>query len=250
MGCRGLARQPGPALAGRPHRRRRHPVPLSSRPRSATRMWGLTEGKHRGYTATTRAPPPCKERRRRRSHWGPSPPLVRRASVRLHSRPPGPVASAPVRASESRTHGSRREPGPAQTHGRGQEAQGDSNFAPGPEFQGYSVNGASKRTRPLTLSPIRLKASKSKPEPHVGNEPTPRPGCGGPSGKRQGLMAPPTSGGPSPLDPVTCSHPGDLDDWLIPGPEPGHGDHDPRSRPPHRAAKPRARDSGGRASLV
>jgi hypothetical protein len=63
----------------------------------------------------------------------------------------------------------------------------------------------------------------------VGNEPTPRPGCGGPSGKRQGLMAPPAGGGPSPLDPVTYALPGDLDDWLNLGPSrvtvvtsPGH----------------------------
>jgi len=83
----------------------------------------------------------------------------------------------------------------------------------------------------------------------VGNEPTPRPGCGGPSGKRQGLMAPPASGGPSPLDPVTYALPGDLDDWLNLGP----------SRvtvvtsqvtSPHRAATPRARGTGDRASLV
>ena len=95
--------------------------------------------------------------------------------------------------------------------------------------QCMTLPGEISTTRSLTLSPIRHEASKSKPEPHVGNEPTPRPGCGGPSGKRQGLMAPPASGGPSPLDPVTYALPGDLDDWLNLGPSrvtvvtsPGH----------------------------
>ena len=72
----------------------------------------------------------------------------------------------------------------------------------GPEFQGYIETSidAPNRTRSRPPDPlIRCNLQSTVREPHVGNEPTLRPDCGGPFRDEAGSDGTPPDGGPSPL---------------------------------------------------